>query len=179
MSIQVFILSKLMEGNNYPYKVKKELSEFIPLDKLTRLTESKLYYHFESLTKHGYIEVVEVIKEEHRPDKQVFAITDKGRKEFPQKIYKLFEKGDSIRDFLPGLENIKYVDRSKIVEILERKIDGIHADWEKTKDFGKRVKGDHNNETIIHFVRDYFSTRTEHTLYWMEELVNLIKEEKI
>ncbi|PEC57462.1 transcriptional regulator, partial [Bacillus wiedmannii] len=34
MSIQIFILSKLMEDNTYPYKLKKQLSEPIPLDQL-------------------------------------------------------------------------------------------------------------------------------------------------
>ena len=77
MSIQIYILSKLTEGENYPYKLKKELSEPIPFDKMGNLTESKLYYHFESLTKQGLVEPREIIKEENRPDKQVFAITDK------------------------------------------------------------------------------------------------------
>lgn len=85
MSIQVFILCKLIEGNNYPYKLKKLLSHPIPFDEFGGLTESKLYYHFDSLAKHGFIETVEVIKEDHRPDKQVFGITNKGREELPKK----------------------------------------------------------------------------------------------
>lgn len=121
MSIQIFILSKLMEDKNYPYKLKKQLSEPIPLDRLGGLTESKLYYHFESLVKQGLVEPVEVIKEEHRPDKQVFAITAKGREELPNKIYKLFESADEIKDMIVGLANIKYVDRDKVVDILEKK----------------------------------------------------------
>ena len=49
MSIQIFILSKLMEKNTYPYLLKKELSEPIPYDKMSDLTENKLYYHFEKI----------------------------------------------------------------------------------------------------------------------------------
>ncbi|MDT9025558.1 PadR family transcriptional regulator [Rossellomorea yichunensis] len=100
MSIHIFILSKLMKENNYPYKLKKQLSEPIPLDKLGGLTESKLYYHFDSLAKQGLIETVEIIREEHRPDKQVFGITAKGREELPGKIYKLFDQADDIRDMV-------------------------------------------------------------------------------
>jgi DNA-binding PadR family transcriptional regulator len=66
MSIQIFILSKLMKENNYPYKLKKQLSEPLPLDKWGGLTESKLYYHFDSLARQGFIQTVEIIKEEHR-----------------------------------------------------------------------------------------------------------------
>lgn len=51
MSIQVFILSKLMIGKTYPYELKKQMTEPIPLDELGGITESKLYYHFDALAK--------------------------------------------------------------------------------------------------------------------------------
>lgn len=85
MTIQIYILSKLIEGNNYPYKLKRQLSDPIPFDKLAGLTESKLYYNFNTLAKQRLIEAVEIIKEDHRPDKQVFSITAKGREELPKK----------------------------------------------------------------------------------------------
>mgnify|MGYP001951678924 CR=1 FL=1 len=93
MPIQIFILHMLSEENNYPYKLKKEFSKISSVDTLGYFTESKLYYHFESLLKQGLIEPVEVIKEERRPDKQMYAITEKGREHLPKKIYALFEKG--------------------------------------------------------------------------------------
>ena len=120
MSIQIYILSKLMEEDNYPYKLKKELSEPIPFDKMGNLTESKLYYHFESLTKQGLIEPREVIKEENRPDKQVFAITDKGREQLPEKIYELCEKANTLADMVVGIMFLRHVEHSRIVRILEK-----------------------------------------------------------
>mgnify|MGYP003422944888 FL=1 len=122
MSIQIYILSKLMQGDNYPYKLKKELSEPIPFDKMGNLTESKLYYHFDSLTKQGLVEPREIIKEENRPDKQVFAITDKGREQLPQKIYELFEKAGKVCDMVVGVMFIRHVDKSRIIAIVEKKI---------------------------------------------------------
>ena len=104
----------------FHYELKKQLSEPIPLDQLSGLTESKLYYHFDSLAKKGLIETVEIIKEEHRPDKQVFRITDKGREEKTKKIYKLLESADAISDMLVGITYLKYVDRNKVIEILEK-----------------------------------------------------------
>ncbi|MEK4029817.1 MULTISPECIES: PadR family transcriptional regulator [Bacillaceae] len=175
MSIQIFILSKLMEDNNYPYKLKKELSEPIPLDKLAGLTESKLYYHFEALAKQGLIETVEIIKEEHRPDKQVFAITSKGREELPKKIYKLFEKADAISDMLVGLANIKYVERHKVVDILENKLKNYIARWEHIADFKKHVSIEKDKEKLNEFIGGYVSTKAEHTIKWLEELIKRIQ----
>ncbi|MEW5593792.1 helix-turn-helix transcriptional regulator [Peribacillus frigoritolerans] len=157
-------------------ELKKQLSEPIPLDRLGGLTESKLYYHFESLVKQGLVEPVEVIKEEHRPDKQVFAITDKGREELPKKIYKLFENADEIKDMIVGLANIKYVDRDKVVDILERKVKSIKAIWEQLGNFEPEPKG---NENIREFLAGYFSTRTDHTISWFEELIKRIKTKEL
>ena len=175
MSIQIFILSKLMEDNNYPYKLKKQLSEPIPLDELGGLTESKLYYHFDSLAKRGLIEPVEIIKEEHRPDKQVFAITDKGREALPKLIYKMFEQAEGIKDMVVGLANMKYVDRNKIAEILEKKLKTIKDGWEQLSRF-EHVETDKESETIREFLSGYLSTKTEHTIEWLERLIIHIKE---
>ncbi|MDM5221060.1 PadR family transcriptional regulator [Peribacillus sp. NJ11] len=179
MPIQIFILSKLMEDNNYPYKLKKQLSEPIPMDRLGGLTESKLYYHFDSLAKKGLVEAVEIIKEEHRPDKQVFAITAKGREELPKLIYKLFENADEIKDMVAGLANLKYVDRDEVLVILKRKSKNIRDRWEQIKDFEQQIQIDEGHEKFIEFMSGYVSTRTEHTIYWLEELIKRINQGEI
>ena len=179
MAIQIFILSKLMEDNNYPYKLKKQLSEPIPLDQLGGLTESKLYYHFESLVKQGLVEQVEVIKEEHRPDKQVFAITDKGREELPKKIYKLLENAEDISDMVVGIANIRYVDRDRVLTILNKKSEHIRAQWMHIKDFEKKVEVDEENKNLVEFIGEYVTARVDHTIYWLEELIKQIQKEKI
>ncbi|MCM3238864.1 helix-turn-helix transcriptional regulator [Heyndrickxia oleronia] len=179
MSIQIFILSKLMEDNNYPYKLKKQISEPIPLDRLAGLTESKLYYHFDSLAKKGLIESIEIIKEENRPDKQVFAITAKGQEELPKMIYKLFENADSISDMVVGLANIKYVDRQKVVEILEKKLTNIKQRWEEVSGYEEKVEVDKNQEKFSEFMLGYVSTKAEHTIYWLDELIKRVKQGEI
>ena len=122
MSIQIFILSKLTERHLYPYQLKKYLSEPVPLGQLMNLTESKLYYHFEALRKHGLIEPVEVVKDDNRPEKQLFAITDIGRAQLAEKIYQLFDKAKNISEMLIGLLCIHHVDLDKIVSILQYKM---------------------------------------------------------
>lgn len=178
MSIQIYILSKLMEENNYPYKLKKQLSEPIPLDRLSGLTESKLYYHFESLVKQGLVEPVEVIKEEHRPDKIVYAITEKGREDLPERIYGLFENAEKIEDLIIGIANIKYVDRDKIVGVLDRKVKTIKEKWEQLEKF-EHGQVDNENEAIKDFVAGYIITKKDHTIYWMEELIKRIQTKEL
>ncbi|GAK10435.1 PadR family transcriptional regulator, partial [Geomicrobium sp. JCM 19039] len=87
MSVQLFILGQIMESDTYPYELKKKLSEPIPLDRFGGITESKLYYHFKSIEKKGFVARTEVVKEENRPDKQLFQITEQGRHSLPKQIY--------------------------------------------------------------------------------------------
>ncbi|MGN1387051.1 MAG: PadR family transcriptional regulator [Bacillus sp. (in: firmicutes)] len=179
MPIQIFILSKLMTENSYPYKLKKQLSEPIPFDELGGLTESKLYYHFESLAKQGLIEAVEVIKEEHRPDKQIFAITAKGREALPKKIYKLLENEYEINKMVVGLASLKYADSEKVVAILEKKLNKIKAHCEQISKLEKQIPNYKEHEKFASFMNDYISTKMEHTIYWLEELINRIKRGEI
>lgn len=179
MAIQIYILSKLIEGNNYPYKLKKQLSDPIPFDKLAGLTESKLYYNFNTLAKQGLIEAVEIIKEEHRPDKQVFSITTKGREELPKKIYNLFEKSDEIKDMLGALVSIKYVDRDKVIAILEKKLANHKDRWGYLGSLDEHVDIGKEKEQLMEFIGDYFLSRAENTANWLEVLIVLIKQRKI
>lgn len=179
MSIQIFILSKLMEDNSYPYKLKKQLAEPIPFDQLGGLTESKLYYHFESLAKKGFVEVVEIIKEEHRPDKQIFEITEKGREALPKLIYKLFENADDVKEMVVGLANLKYVNRDDVIEIMKKKLQKIKGHQRKIDGFEERVQIDNENERFIEFLSSYISNRVEHTIYWLEELIKRLEQDQI
>ena len=179
MGLQIFILSKLMEENNYPYKLKKELSELQPLDKINGLTESKLYYHFDSLAKQGFIEVKEVIKEENRPDKQVFAITEKGREILPKKIYKLFESAETIGDMVIGLANMKYVEREKVIYILEKKLNTVQTKWDQisTMDTQKFVNNEH--EKLVDFISDYAKYKMDGSIQFLKRAIEHIQKEEI
>jgi len=177
MSIQIYILSKLIEENNYPYKLKKELSEPIPFDKIGNLSESKLYYHFESLSKQGYIEPVEVIREENRPDKQVFAITEKGRDILPQKIYTLFEKGNTVTDFVVGLFFLRFVDKSRIVRILESKLDDLQHKMNKLKLVYEHIEVDDEKAPMIEITNDYLVDRLNGEVVAIQRIVETLKQE--
>lgn len=176
MSIQVFILSKLMKENNYPYKLKKQLSEPLPLDQLSGLTESKLYYHFDSLTKKGLVEAVEIIKEENRPDKQVFAITNKGRKELPALIYKLFEDAEDIKGMTVGFVNLKYVERNKVINILTKRLEKVRAKWDQIKELEAQLDVSQENEWFVDYMSGYISSQTENSINWLEKLIHTIEQ---
>ena len=177
--IQIYILGKLLHKNTYPYQLKKELSEPIPFAQLTSLTESKLYYHFESLTKQGFIEPVEIIKEEHRPDKQVFAITELGKQQLPLKIYEQFEKAKSITDFMTGIIFIDFVERDNVISILKAKLTKLYANDEKLKQMKQALSPNIPKQAFIDFVETYHSERRMHEIDSLEQLITKLETEEI
>lgn len=179
MSIQIFILSNLMEESNYPYKLKKKIADLQLHDLTSAFTESKLYYHFESLRKQGLIEVQEVLQEENRPDKQVFSITEKGRLTFPQKIYKLLEDSETIGEMVIGLANIKYVDRQKVCSILEGKLESLESKWQMLESLDQGQFDDLDKQYIIEFMEDYATDRHLHSIKYLKRLIEQIKKEEI
>ncbi|MCG3088942.1 PadR family transcriptional regulator [Sporosarcina cyprini] len=179
MAVQIFILTQLMEEDTYPYKLKKQLADLQPLEKINGLTESKLYYHFESLAKQGLIEAKEIIKEEHRPDKQVFGITEKGREILPKKIYKLFESAEDIGDMVIGLANMKYVDRGTVIGLLEKKIDKIHNSREQLSQIDASHLIGPEHQVFAEFVDDYANYKISSNLSFLERLIKHIEKEEI
>lgn len=179
MSIQIYILSKLMAEDNYPYKLKKELSDPIPFDKIGDLTESKLYYHFESLSKQGLIQQVEVIKEENRPDKQVYTITEKGREDLPKKIYELFEKANKLAEVIVGLMFLRYVEKSHIILILERKLEKLHSKQLQLKDIYSHIHVEDTVQEMVDFADGYISDTIINEITWLENLIAKLKNRDI
>jgi DNA-binding PadR family transcriptional regulator len=179
MSIQIFILSKLMKGNSYPYELEKQLSNPVPLNTFAGLTENKLSYHFESLVKQGLIEPVGVMKEENSPDRQVFAITEKGREELPKRIYRLLESAKNVTDMVLGLANLKYVDRERVLEILEQKLESRIARRKRIEEIRNQAPIDKENQALVELVGKYMKTKGELTVQWLEELMKEIRQGNI
>ncbi|TKI48287.1 PadR family transcriptional regulator [Lysinibacillus tabacifolii] len=179
MAIQIFILSKLMEEDNYPYNLKKQISELQSLDSINGLTESKLYYHFESLAKQGLIETKEVIKEDNRPDKHVFAITEKGREALPKKIYKSLENANTIGDMVIGLANIKHVDRDRVIHILEKKLNAMHSKWDNLFNSDRQQFMKPRVEVLAEFVSDYANFRIQGSIQYLERLIEHVRKGEI
>ncbi|WP_339198489.1 PadR family transcriptional regulator [Solibacillus sp. FSL R5-0449] len=177
MTIQIYILSKLMEGDSYPYQLKKGLSEPVPFDKMANISESKLYYHFESLAKQGLIVSKEIIKEDNRPDKQVYAITEKGRVALAKKIYTVFEKATKMSEVVIGLLFVKHVDVEQVISILQAKKRKLEQNHELLVDVFNRTVVPQELEASVNFANEYFMDSLQRELDWHQRVIDLIQKE--
>lgn len=164
-----------MQGDNYPYQLKKELSEPIPFDKMSDMTESKLYYHFESLTRKGYIEPLQIIKEENRPDKQIFTITQAGREALPKKIYEIFEKATKLGDVIIGLMYLQYVDIEKVLSIMGRKKQALEEKKQQISFVTEQIQVPQDLYANMQLAYDYIMETIENELEWFDRTIMLLK----
>lgn len=122
MSVKLIILGLLMSGDKHPYEMQHFVNER-RIDKLIKFYKGSLYYAVDQLKKSNFIEVVEIIKEDKRPDKTVYRITDAGKIEFQNLLLEQFSKAEQYYDPLySAVIFARFGDKQKITEIISGKI---------------------------------------------------------
>ncbi|MFH0070859.1 PadR family transcriptional regulator, partial [Peribacillus sp. NPDC056705] len=89
MSMKLAILGLLLEGNHHPYEIRLKMKDR-GMDQYTKLQMGSIYYAVDRLAEEHYIEAVETIQSDSRPDKTIYRITDHGRQLFEQLLLKKF-----------------------------------------------------------------------------------------
>ncbi|MBP2644391.1 MAG: transcriptional regulator, PadR-like family [Firmicutes bacterium] len=122
MSVKLIILGLLMGGEKHPYEMQ-HIMKMRKIDKFVSFYKGSLYYAVDQLKEAGFIEVSQVIKEEKRPDKTIYKISEAGKKEFEDLLIQQMSKEEQQYDPLyTGLIFARYGDSKKIAEVIHIKI---------------------------------------------------------
>ncbi|ANS75229.1 hypothetical protein AWM70_11980 [Paenibacillus yonginensis] len=174
MSIQIAILGMLWDEVSHPYEIKKKIQRF-DLDSVISISDGTLYYNFESLLKKGYIEEVEVVHSENRPDKTMYAITDKGRQGLKDEIYKNFKKNISVSSLYSSIPYLRLVEKERVVMLIEdirQKIDQRIEFIERNKqNFPEMLK-----KPELQLLADYSQNGLENEKIYFERLLEIVKQ---
>ncbi|WP_026559205.1 PadR family transcriptional regulator [Bacillus sp. J37] len=180
MSVSLFILGSLADENSHPYKLKKDLLDALPIN---RMSEGKFYYNFEALQKKGYIEPVETIQIENRPNKTFYKITKIGREFLEQEIYQSFKEVSNLKDLYISIYLIKFIDHLKAVFLLEDAINQEKKRWAEYREsknsekIKKRIERlDDKQKKAVHFISEHAFSQSEENIRWMEKLLSFLKE---
>ncbi|MNC22508.1 Transcriptional regulator PadR-like family protein [compost metagenome] len=125
MTLQIFILGTLSEGDHHPYDIKKNI--FKPLEGSIPINDGTLYYNFEVLAKKGLIQKIKVVQTGNRPEKTTYGITEKGRLALEEEIYTVFQNFTSISSLYSSLLFLDKVDPKKLAYIIEEAIAKLNA----------------------------------------------------
>ena len=177
MSVPLFILGTLTDGDNHPYQIKKNLLDVLPVEKLS---EGKFYYNFESLHKKGYIEPIETIHRDNRPNKTMYRITKTGRTYLEEEIYHSFQTKTHMQDLYIAIYLLKYVDPIKVAFLLEDSIQQEKKKWEKNRQFNPAVEAqfdllDEKTKEAVRLIGEHAFKNAYFNIEWMEKLLVFIK----
>ncbi|MNO19393.1 Transcriptional regulator PadR-like family protein [compost metagenome] len=124
MSLQIFILGILSEGEHHPYDLKKQVLK--PIDNSFPINDGTLYYNFEILNKKGLIRKIKVVQSDNRPEKTTYGITEKGREALVEEIYSIFQNFTNVTSLYSSLLFLDKVDHKKLAYLIEEAIERLN-----------------------------------------------------
>lgn len=168
MSLRVFILGILCEGNHHPYDIKKMFKRD-NMDDVYKINDGTLYYTFEVLLKKDCIEKIEVLRDENRPEKTTYGITDKGRTTLEQEIYTNFKNFKDIQSLYSSTLFLKHTDLTKLGFIIEEGIAKVRDKIQRNHDEWDTIAND--TPQTVHLIQDHVLRQMELEVEWLEKLL--------
>ncbi|WP_068776678.1 PadR family transcriptional regulator [Paenibacillus sp. FJAT-26967] len=175
MSLQVFILGVLCAGNHHPYDIKKMFKRK-NIDEIQKINDGTLYYNFDVLLKKGYIEKIEVTRDENRPQKTTYGITDAGRQALEQEIYTKFKNFTDVESLYSAALFIKHADPNKLAFLIEEGIEKLQGKIQHHHEIWLTIRDE--SPPIIHLIQDHTLSRIKLELDWLEKLLVHVKNER-
>lgn len=134
--IQLLILGSLQDGASYPYAIRKKMLNQLPT-KLIQISESKFYYHFESLLKQQAIAILQTEKTDKGPERTLYHLTKQGQAFFQAKFAQAFQEATTIADLYVPLYFFDQVDLvtaqpllAKRIAVLQKELEGYDVAWQ-------------------------------------------------
>ncbi|MNO57904.1 Transcriptional regulator PadR-like family protein [compost metagenome] len=177
LSIRLSILGLLLDENLHPYEISLRMKERF-LDQKGQFKIGSLYYAVDQLEKQAYIEAVETIRSENRPDKTVFRITDKGRDYFHKLLI------ERLKDMEPPYHPMHIAlvfagkgDQGVIAQVLRERIQNT----EHTVNLYYQIYAEHRGivpRSVLHLMAgQYEHAKTE--LSWLKRLLAETEEGRL
>jgi len=174
MTLQIFILGALSEGDRHPYDIKKSILR--ALDNSMSINDGTLYYNFEAMAKKGLIRVSEVVHSENRPDKTLYSITDKGLKALEDNIYSAFQKMTSVTSLYASLLFLDKVDKKKVAYLIEEAIERLTKSVNRIKGSdGEFHEVPEEKREAIRLVADHALHKLENDVAWLRRVLESIR----
>ncbi|WP_168735415.1 PadR family transcriptional regulator [Cohnella fermenti] len=178
MSLQIFILGILCEGHRHPYDIKK-IFKRESLAPEARITDGKLYYHFEALAKLGYVERVMVSREENRPERTMYGITEAGREALVEMIYKNFRSFKDVTDLYPSVLFLHHASKERVIGLMEDGIDELTRKMRRYEQIlAEVVPPDHAEHPIVQnakILQEHTIHRIRGDLDWLLKVLDKVK----
>lgn len=175
MSLQIFILGLLSEGEHHPYDIKKMIHK--PLDSTISINDGTLYYNFEVLQKKGLITKLKVVQSDNRPEKTTYGITDQGRQVLEEEIYEVFKSFTDIKQLYSSLLFLDRVDLHKLAFILEEAIERVSKRVKLVERANPELPDvPENKRAAVTLIMDHAYQSMTKDIDWLQKLLANVRE---
>ncbi|WP_268623828.1 PadR family transcriptional regulator [Paenibacillus alvei] len=131
MSMKLAILGLLMEQDRHPYEMSQAMKER-EMHNYMKIQYGSLYYAIDQLNKGEFIEKAEFVSGGSRPDKTIYRITEKGKRELEELLIEEMKKLPHLNHpFYAALSFVKYADQSIVMEIIQNRISYYEQEAER------------------------------------------------
>ncbi len=122
-----------MEGDKHPYEIQQIIQER-HMEHYIKLAKGSLYYAVDKLVELEHIAIREVIKDQTRPDKTIYYITEEGKAAFHDLLKKQFKSETTYyHPLYTALAFIHHGESSSILELLSARIEHTKYQLEMLK----------------------------------------------
>ncbi|OAB47423.1 PadR family transcriptional regulator [Paenibacillus antarcticus] len=171
MSLQIFILGTLSEGDHHPYDIKKLVLRALE-NTITNINDGTLYYNFQVLLKKGLIKKVGVVQSENRPEKTTYGITDVGRKALEEDIYAAFKNISNINSLYSSLLFLDKVDKNKVAYLIEEAIEKLNKRMEVVEQADPELTAiPLERRESVHLIVDHAYQTIKNDIHWLSKLL--------
>jgi DNA-binding PadR family transcriptional regulator len=136
LSVKLLVLGMLLERDRHPYDIRQTIKER-NWNETFNIRDGSLYYAFDQMKADGWIETAEVIPVpgEHRPDKTVYRITEKGRQAFLDLLYGQLEQSQQYpgHSLFPALPFVRHADIGRVRQAVARRLEACEARIERLR----------------------------------------------
>ncbi|HVT67274.1 MAG TPA: PadR family transcriptional regulator [Trebonia sp.] len=175
--VALSVLSLLHERAMHPYEMRTLMRQRRH-DRAFRIRESSVYDTVARLAERGFIEPVEVNREGRRPERTVYAITEKGRDELLVWLWELAsEPAAEYPAFAAPLMFIYSLGRDRAVAALQQRAARLEAEISSSDTFRRAYMADIPDFPRIFQIEDeYAQAMRRAELAWVRDTVRELRD---
>src|ERR1700722_13553688 len=175
--VALSVLSLLNERSMHPYEMRSLMRER-GHDKAFRIRESSVYDAVARLADRGFIEPVEVNREGRRPERTVYAITERGRDELLVWLWDMAsEPAAEYPAFAAPLMFIYSLGRDRAVAALQQRAARLEAEISSSDAFRRAYLADVPDFPRIFGLEDeYAQAMRQAELAWVRAVVQELRD---
>lgn len=169
MSMKLVILGLLLEGDKHPYEMQQIIKQR-KMDRYIKFQKGSLYYAVNQLEKSNHIEIVNIIRETKRPDKTIYTITEKGKKEFNILLKKQFSTYVTYCNPInSALTFINQLSEDEIIPMIEKRIYDTENVLKSIKEIYKDSESKLNKGDLFIFLGTI--RQIEYEIIWLKDIL--------